>query len=85
MNIDDVIMKHPELVGRKLLGDRMIVQANDNELHGICFTYLDRMIKESIAYGPPPTLAGDLLKSPPENPTVNKAVSYTHLTLPTKA
>ena len=75
MNIDDVIMKHPELVGRKLLGGRMIVQANDNELHGICFTCLDRMTKESNADGPPPTLAEDLSKSPPDNPTVNKGNS----------
>ncbi len=56
MNIDEVIEKHPDLVGRKLLGDMRIVQANNNEMHCICFTCLEKMISESVAVGVPPKM-----------------------------
>jgi len=67
MNIDEVIQKHPDLVGRKLLGDRMIVQANDNEMHCICFTCLEKMISESVAIGVLPMMAGETLRIPKQH------------------
>ncbi len=76
MNIDEVIEKHPDLVGRKLLGDRRIVQANDNEMHCICFTCLEKMISESVAVGVPPMMSGEMLKLP-ENPKATSTLVIT--------
>jgi hypothetical protein len=48
IRLNEVITEYPHFVGRELLERRRIVEADDNEMHLVCFTCIDNMMTEPV-------------------------------------